>query len=344
LSSGNINEPELFMRHICKALSGAVVPHRKLLLGVVLTLSAGAMSPLTLAAEKLKVGYNNWVGSSGVFVAQEKGFFKQAGIEVEFVPFKGPSDAIPPLVAGHIDIALTTADNVVLVNAKSGDDLKIIFATDTSNGADAVVSKKTISSLADLKGKTVAVTQGEVNELLLLNGLEKAGMKPADIKSVNMDPDSAGAAFIAGKVDAAVTWEPWISQAVAAGGKVVFSSAQVPNLILDVVTVKSSTIKAKGKAIAAFLAAVDKGTAFLRSNPDEATPFTAKWLEVKPGEVKDMLTGVKLYGMADNAKLLHDNVTAKTLDNISAFYLSHKTITKSVKGSAMVDGSFIQAK
>ncbi len=332
------------MRHFFKTLSGAAMPRQKLLLSVVLTLSAGLVSPLTHAAEKLKVGYNNWVGSSGVFVAQEKGFFKQAGIEVEFVPFKGPSDAIPPLVAGHIDLALTTADNVVLVNAKSSANLKIIFATDTSNGADAVVAKKTMSSLADLKGKTVAVTQGEVNELLLLKGLEKAGMKPEDIKSVNMDPDSAGAAFVAGKVDAAVTWEPWISQAVAAGGKVVFSSAQVPNLILDVVTVKSSSIKAKSKAIAAFLAAVEKGTAFLASNPDEAIPLAAKWLEVKPAEVKDMLGGVKLYGMADNAQLWHDAVAARTLDNISVFYRSHKTIAKSIKGSDMVDGSFVQAK
>ncbi|GGP28124.1 aliphatic sulfonate ABC transporter substrate-binding protein [Silvimonas amylolytica] len=318
------------MRDLCKFLSGAVL------------LSAGLASPLAHASEKLKIGYNNWVGSAGVFVAQEKGFFKQAGVDVEFVPFKGPSDAIPPLVSGHIDLALTTADNVVLVNARSGTDLKIIYATDTSNGADAVVSKKGLTSLADLKGKTVAVTQNEVNELLLLKGLEKAGMKPGDIKSVNMDPDSAGAAFVAGKVDAAVTWEPWISQAVAGGGKVVFSSAQVPNLILDVVTVNPATSKTKAKAIAAFLAAVDKGTAFVRSNPDEAMPLVAKRLEVKPGEVKDMLVGVKLYDMAGNAKLLHGPVAAQTLDNISVFYSSRKTIPKTLKGSDMVDASFVQ--
>ncbi|WP_188704304.1 ABC transporter substrate-binding protein [Silvimonas iriomotensis] len=320
----------------------SVLPRRKSLFAALL-LTAGLFSPSVHASEKLKIGYNNWVGSAGVFVAQEKGFFKQAGLDVEFVPFKGPSDAIPPLVAGHIDVALTTADNVVLVNARSGSDLKIIFATDTSNGADAVVSKKNLTSLADLKGKTVAVTQNEVNELLLLKGMEKAGMKPGDIKSVNMDPDSAGAAFIAGQVDAAVTWEPWISQAVAGGGKVVFSSAQVPNLILDVVTVSPATIKNKSRAIAAFLAAVDKGTAYVRSNPDEALPLVAKRLEVKPDEVKGMLVGVRLYDMAGNARLLHDKVAAQTLDNISAFYSSHKTIPKTLKGSDMVDGSFIPA-
>ena len=331
------------MKNVFRSMTTALVPNAKLAAGVFLSLSVSLASPFTLAAEKLKIGYNIWVGSSAVFVAQEKGFFKQAGLEVEFVPFKSPGDTIPALVGGHIDLALTTADNVVLINSKSEANLKIIFATDTSNGADAIVAKSSISSLADLKGKNVAVTQGEVNELLLLKGLEGAQMKLSDIKSVNMDPDSAGAAFIAGKVDAAVTWEPWISQAVAKGGKVVFSSAQAPNLILDVITVKPSVIKTKTKAISAFLGAVDKGTTLLKSNPDEAIPLAAKWLEVKAADVQGMLAGVKLYGSADNATLFKDAVAAQTLDNISAFYSSHNVITKKINGSDMLDSSFVQA-
>jgi len=331
------------MKHVFRSVATAFASHSKLAAGLALSLTLGGASPLALAAEKIKVGYNIWVGSSGVFVAQEKGFFKQAGLDVEFVPFKSPGDTLPALVGGHIDIALTTADNVVLLNSKSGSNLKIIFATDTSNGADGVIAKKQFSSLADLKGKTVAVTQGEVNELLLLKGLEKANMKLSDLKTINMDPDGAGAAFAAGKVDAAVTWEPWISQAVAGGGKVVFSSAQAPNLILDVVTVSPAGIKAKSKAIATFLGAVEKGTAQIKSNPDEAIPLAAKWLEVAAPEVKAMLGGVKLYGMADNAQLVKDGVAAKTLDNISAFYSAHKVIKKTLKGSDMVDGSLITA-
>ncbi|WP_341677987.1 aliphatic sulfonate ABC transporter substrate-binding protein [Niveibacterium sp. SC-1] len=331
------------MKRVCRSVATAFVSHSKLAAGLALSLTLGFASPLALAAEKIKVGYNIWVGSSGVFVAQEKGYFKQAGLDVEFVPFKSPGDTLPALVGGHIDIALTTADNVVLLNSKSGSNLKIIFATDTSNGADGVIAKKPFSSLADLKGKTVAVTQGEVNELLLLKGLEKAGMKLSDLKTINMDPDGAGAAFAAGKVDAAVTWEPWISQAVAGGGKVVFSSAQAPNLILDVVTVSPAGIKAKSKAIASFLGAVEKGTNQLKTNPDEAIALAAKWLEVAAPEVKAMLGGVKLYGMADNQKLVQDGVAAKTLDNISAFYGSQKIIKKSLKGADMVDGSLLGA-
>jgi len=314
----------------------------RLLLGALLALCASIASPLAIGAEKLKVGYNLWVGSAGVFVAQEKGYYKEAGLDVAFVPFKGPGDTLPALMGEHIDIALTTADNVVLVDAKSAAGLTIIYATDTSSGADAIVAKKAVSSLAALKGKTIAVTQGEVNELLLLKALEAAGMKPGDIKSVNMDPDTAGAAFVAGSVDAAVTWEPWISRAVASGdGKVAFSSAQAPNLILDVIAVKPSVLKARQKAIAAFLAATDQGTRFVAEHPDPAFPMVAKWLEVSPLEVKGMLAGVKLYDARENATLFQAGVPARTLDVITAFYLERKAIAQTVKGRDMIDASLL---
>ena len=335
------------MYRVPQIFAVASASRRHLLSGLALCLVAGLFSPFSQAVDKIKVGYNVWVGSAGIFVAQEKGYFKEAGIEVELVPFKGPADTIPALASEHIDIALTTADNVVLANGKGAANLQVIYATDTSTGADAVVAKKPWTSLKDLKGKTVAVTEGEVNQLLLLKGLEKAGMKASDIKSMNMDPDSAGAAFIAGKVDAAVTWEPWISRAVASGngnGKVVFSSAQVPNLILDVVTVKPSVAIAKHKAMQAFLAAVEKGTVLLKTKPGEAYPLAAKWLEVKPEEIKSMLAGVTLYGKADNVRLLHNGTAAKALDNVSTFYLAQKTIPQMLKGSSMVDGSLVSAK
>ena len=333
------------MYRVPQIFAVASASRRHLLSGLALCLVAGLFSPFSQAVDKIKVGYNVWVGSAGIFVAQEKGYFKEAGIEVELVPFKGPADTIPALASEHIDIALTTADNVVLANGKGAANLQVIYATDTSTGADAVVAKKPFTRLKDLKGKTVAVTEGEVNQLLLLKGLEKAGMKASDIKSMNMDPDSAGAAFIAGKVDAAVTWEPWISRAVASGnGKVVFSSAQVPNLILDVVTVKPSVAAAKRRAMQAFLAAVEKGTALLKAQPDQAYPLAAKWLEVKPEEIKGMLAGVTLYGKADNVRLLHNGTAAKALDNVSTFYLAQKTIPQMLKGSSMVDGSLVSAK
>lgn len=308
---------------------------------VCLWLVALATSSIAHANERLKVGYNIWVGTAAVFIAQEKGYFKEAGLDVELVPFKGPGDTMPPLIGGHLDVALTTADNVVLMNSRTDSSIKIIFATDTSNGADAVIAGKTIATLADLKGKTVAVTQGEVNELLLLKALESVGLTMSDINSLNMDPDSAGAAFIAGKVDAAVSWEPWISQTIANGGKVLFSSAQVPNLILGVATVTPGTLATKAKAMDAFLGAVDRGADLLKTVPDEAIPLAAKWLEVDASQVKEMLVGVNVYDKTENATLFGSGAATRTLDSVSTFFLSRGAISKTVSGSESVEDRFL---
>jgi ABC-type nitrate/sulfonate/bicarbonate transport system substrate-binding protein len=83
------------------------------------------------------------------------------------------------------------------------------------------------------------------------------------------------------------------------------------------------------------------GTRFLQENADQATPFAAKWLDVAPSEVKSMLAGVKLYGMRENATLFRDGVPVRSLDEITAFYLERKAITKPVKGNDMIDASLV---
>jgi NitT/TauT family transport system substrate-binding protein len=125
--------------------------------------------------EPFLVGYNQWIGSVGVFLAKEKGYFKDAGLNVEMKQFAGPADSVPPLIAGQLDAALTTADTPILLSKEANSNpLTNVFITDTSAGADAVVAQAGINSLKDLKGKTVAATKGQCNELLLMKGLRSA--------------------------------------------------------------------------------------------------------------------------------------------------------------------------
>ena len=93
-----------------------------------------------------------------------------------------------------------------------------------------------------MKGRKVAATLGQCNQLLLEKALEKAGLTDKDIQLVNMNPDDAGAAFAAGKIDVAVTWEPWITKVSGEKkGHVIFSSKETPNLILDVLAISTKT-------------------------------------------------------------------------------------------------------
>jgi NitT/TauT family transport system substrate-binding protein len=293
-------------------------------------------------ADKIKVGYNQWAGFAPVFVAAEKGFFKDAGVEVELVPFPGPGDSLAPLLAGHLDASLTTPDNVIALNA-AGSRIACVYVIDTSDGADAVVAKSMVGDPAALKGKTIATTIGEVNYLLLLKALEAGKLGENDVKLVNMNPDDAGTAFLAGSVDAAVTWEPWVSKAVSeGGGHVIFSSRDAPNLLMDVVAVSEKTLSEKPAAIKALIAGINAGLSFLKSNPDQALLLAGKWLDVDGPKVEAMLDGVRLYTMNDNAELFTKRTPlVEPLTTISTFLYEQGKIKAKPDVEAMIVGNLV---
>ena len=270
--------------------------------------------------DSLIVARDQWVGYAGFFVAQSQGYFAAAGLDIKVVEFSVPGETLPPLIAGHVDIALTTLYNLAVVTARGERSLEAVYLLDTSNGADAVVARPDIATPADLKGKTVAVTVGEVNELLLLKALESAHLAQDAVHLVNLGADDAGAALLAGRVDAAVTWEPWVSRASAAGAHVIFSSADVPNLILDAVAVTRSTLQARRAAIVRFLQALDRGIAYLRAHPVEARAIVAKALDTTPEDAARMLDRDRLYGLDDNRALLApDGQGPRSLATVARF-------------------------
>lgn len=298
------------------------------------------------AATKVVVGHDLWIGYSGVFIAQEKGYFKEAGLDVELKPFSNPGETLPAMAAGKLDIGLTTLQNLVLLNGTSDITAVTIGLIDASNGADAVVAKDSIKSLADLKGKKVGATLGEVNHFLLLVGLEKAGLKESDIVLTNMSADDAGAAFVAGQLDAAVTWEPWVTKAKSAGGHTVFTSLEIPDTIMDCIAVPKASVEAKRATYAAFIAAVDKGVAFLRKSPDEAYPLIAKYLGATNDDVKGMLEGDKVYSLADNRALIGSSGTSApvytTLSRIVSFTKGKGLIQRDVEPASIVNPSIVR--
>ncbi len=302
-----------------------------------------ALLPAAHAApKKLTIGHDLWIGYSGVFIAKEKGFFDKAGLKVELKPFSNPGDTLPALVGGKLDIGLTTLQNLALLNAKSGAGLVTVYLIDSSNGADAIVAKKGITTVKELKGKKVGATIGEVNHMLLLAGLEKAGLKASDITLTNLSADDAGAAFVAGNLDAAVTWEPWVTKATSSGGKVIFSSAEIPDTILDCIAVPKSTVEKRGADLKALIGAIDEGVKFLRANPTEAHKIIAKYLSAKPEEVKGMLDGDKVYGLADNAKLLGEGGSAyATMKRVISFAKDQKLIDKTLDAKAQFEPKFV---
>jgi NitT/TauT family transport system substrate-binding protein len=300
--------------------------------------SASAAPPL----KTYKVGYNAWIGSIGFFVAKEKGFFKEEGLDMQGKSFSSPGDGLKPLLSGDLDADLTTADTVLTILDKAPGQIKMVYLTDTSAGADAVLAKKDIADIKGMKGKKVAATLGQCNQLLLDKALEKAGLTEKDIQLVNMNPDDAGAAFAAGQIDVAVTWEPWITKVSGEKkGHVIWSSKETPNLILDVLAISKKVATTKSAETKAFLRGLNRGYDFVIAHPDEAAAIAGKALEQKPDEVKAMLPKVNLYGLAKNTELMA-GPAADATKVVAKFFKEHKVNDTVVDTSNVYDASFLK--
>jgi NitT/TauT family transport system substrate-binding protein len=296
----------------------------------------------TAHAGTLRVGHDYWIGYAGVFIAEAKGFFNEEGVDVQLQSFAGPGDSLPPLIAGHLDLNLTTLHNLALVaGTQGGPPLAVVYLIDASHGADAIVARPSIKSVEELRGKRIAVTFNEANHLFLLVALERVGLTEADVTLMNVSADDAGAAFLAGAVDAAVTWEPWVSRAKAGEGHVIFSTADAPDLIINAVVAPLATRQAKRDEIAAFLRAIDRGVAFLESNPQESKQILAEKLEATPDDVAEMLAGDRIYDLNTNREMLGAESIRQTMASIIAFLTERDLLNRPADPESLFDGSFV---
>lgn len=255
------------------------------------------------ADDTVKIAHSTWVGYGPLYIAQAKRFFKQRGVDVDLVVMEDPKERFPTLMADRIQMIASTVDTALLY-LKRPTDFQYVVAIDDSNGGDGIVALKDIKSIADLKGRKVAVNDGSVSEFYLNVLLGKAGLKESDLKTVNMTAADAGSAFVAKRVDAAVTWEPWLTRGKATDfGHLLVDSSSTPGLITDVLIVKTDWANAHKKDVEAIVRSWDEAVAFYREHPDEAIDIMAKgvggWLK-DPKDFKATLAGIKFYGSDEN--------------------------------------------
>ncbi|MGF1656733.1 MAG: ABC transporter substrate-binding protein [Verrucomicrobiales bacterium] len=263
---------------------------------VLLLAVLGLASTSTLVAEPLKIGYSDWPGWVAWQVGIEKGWFEEAGVEVQFEWFEYvPS--MDAFAAGQLDaVCMTNGD--ALVTGATGAPSKLIMVNDFSNGNDMLVAAPGIESVADLKGKKIGVEVGFVCHLLILKALEANGMTEADVELVNIPTHETAKALESGDVDAIAAWQPNSGQALAAvaGSKAVFTSADVPGLIYDTLAVNPTSYATRTadwmKVVEVWYRIVD----FILDpdTQDEAIALMAARVNLQPEEYAPFLQGTKI--------------------------------------------------
>lgn len=299
-------------------------------------------------AAPLKVAYSDWPGWVAWDIGVQKGWFKEAGVEVEFSWFEYvPS--MEAFSAGKVD-AVTMTNGDALVTGAAGAANVMILLNDYSFGNDMVVAKPGIASLKDLKGKKVGVEIGFVEHLLLLNGLKKAGMKESDVKLVNVPTHQTPQTLASGDVDAIVAWQPNSGEALKAlpGSKAIYTSADESGLIYDALCVNPASL-AKNRAEWAKVVEVwYKIVAFIKDpkTEAEAVKIMAARVQVKPEVYQGIMAGTyflskdeakKAFVKGDGFKSLYGS--SKIVDD---FNVANKVYAKPQKVAAYIDGSFLK--
>lgn len=175
------------------------------------------------------------------------------GIKINIVQLNDYIESINQYTAGQFDGCTMTNMDALTIPAAGGVDTTALITGSYSDGNDGVVLKGSAKTLADLKGMQVYLPELSVSHYLLVRGLEKAGLQEKDVKVVNTSDADIVSAFGTSSVRAAVAWNPQLS-AIKKTPQTseVFSSAQVPGELIDMMVVNTQTLKdnpALGKAL-----------------------------------------------------------------------------------------------
>jgi NitT/TauT family transport system substrate-binding protein len=266
-------------------------------------LAALSISPAGFA-DTLKIAYSDWPGWVAWEIGVQKKWFEEEGVDVKFMWF----DYVPSMdayVGGQADaVCMTNGD--ALVTGATGKPSVGIIINDYSNGNDMIVAAPGIESLKDLKGKKIGVEIGFVDHLLLLKGLESVGMTETDVELVNTPTNETPQVLKSGAVSAIGAWQPNSGQALkaVAGSKPVYTSADAPGLIYDVLYVSAESLETNREDWAKVVKVWYKIVDFLKddANFDEALRILAGRVSVKPEEYEAFYRGTHILSLEEALK------------------------------------------
>lgn len=272
-----------------------------------LTCTALAVGAAGAQAGTLSIGHTTWVGYGTLYLARDLGYFKELGLDLELTTIEEASMYMAAQASGKLSGSASTIDEVLKYRSKDFC-FKAVAALDESYGGDGVLVGKDVTSLKDLKGQSVAVNEGSVSQFWLSYLLKHNGMTMADLDIQNMTADDAATAFIAGRVPAAVTWEPHLSLVRQKGeGKVLVDSSTTPGVIVDVVALSCDVIDKQPEDVKALVKGLYKAVQFTQDNPEKAHEIMAKGVGgylADPVELANAAKGVRFYDQAMSEKLL----------------------------------------
>ncbi len=258
---------------------------------------------------EVPIGTTTWIGYGPLWIADEKGFDIDNGVDIKLVNFTTDQDLESGFAGGKFQ-AFSIATNNQIRLADLDIDFDVVLMEDFSLTADSIVScNPDIQSIDDLAGAKVAFEELSVSDVLFRYALKQAGISFDDIEYVPMPAADAGTAAVAGKVDVAVTYEPYLQAALDEGDncKIIYSAKERPGLISDPLSFNPDFIESNPDAVSGVLRAWDDAVDFYNTNTEEAQAIVAKAVGEKPEALSSSFDGIKLFSLQESQDFLEND-------------------------------------
>ncbi len=252
-------------------------------------------------ASPLRIGTNVWQGYEPLYLARDQGYFGDSPIRL--VEYTSATQLLQAFRNGAIDGATLTLDETLQL-AEDGNDFSIALILDFSHGADALLARPGIASLAGLRGKRVGLENTALGAFMMTRALQKAGMTPQESIPVTVRVDEHEPAYREGRVDALVTFEPARSRLRALGAKELFNSGDIPNEVMDVLVLRRSAIAEDGDSVQALLRGWFRSLDFIRQDARGAAGKMAPRLGISADAVIATFRELRLADRQHNHAML----------------------------------------
>lgn len=307
---------------------------------VALFLCACGSAEAPEAPTPLRFGMDLWAGYFPAVIAEREGRMAAEGVALDVVASSDTNGLIADFAAGKYDlIAVSLGDAIIL--SRNRPDVVVLLVADESAGGDQLLR----SPLARDDGASpprVGTNLGGFGELFIRAWLEREGIAPGEVLWTNVDASEVPAALAEGRIDVGHTWQPYADEAAARGATRVFSSADTPGLVLDVVLATRTGLERHPEAYRGFVRAWFAAEDVWRADPASGAAVVAAGLGIDPATVS--LDGVKRYTLEDNRHAMAggaDSPLASLITRYSAFFVERGSLSTPPDPAAMIDPSVL---
>ena len=254
-----------------------------------------AAAPSGDLPDTITIGYQ--LVPNGDLVVKHEGLLEKAfgpNVKIEWKVFDSGGSVNEAVVAGGVDFGLV-GSSPTSRGISTGIEYQVPWIFDVIGKAEALVVKgdKGITSVADLKGKTIATPFASTSHYSLLAALEDAGLSDSDVNVIDSEPDAILAAWQAGQIDGAYVWNPNLAKLVADNGKVLVTSEDLSKegkTTYDLAIVTNDFASKYPAAVQTWVEQEDAAVKQIRKDPTTAAADIAAELDITPAEAADQLS------------------------------------------------------